>query len=189
MIREQDQCKTCAGNKTTSSVCKLQVNIEKGMKENDRIVFRGSANEAPGMQPGDIVFVIKENKHEVLHRQGCDLVMQKKISLLQALTGVRFRVPHLDGMQLLITSSPEDVSSLFPFPSRLDIVYGIAVLTKNITCTCVQTLQVIAPGDVRAIVGKGMPIKGSPFMKGDLFIKFDVEFPRPGTLSKKDILV
>ena len=87
----------------------LQLNIEKGMKENDRIVFRGRANEAPGVEPGDIIFVVKESGHEFLQRQGCDLVMQKKISLSHALTGVRLHVPHLDGTRLLITTSPGDV--------------------------------------------------------------------------------
>lgn len=48
-----------------------------------------------------------------------------------------------------------------------------------LTCVCV----------LFAVVGKGMPIKGNPFVKGDLFIKFDVEFPKKGSLSAEQLAV
>ena len=47
----------------------------------------------------------------------------------------------------------------------------------------------IAPDDVRAVVGKGMPMKGNPFVKGDLFIKFEVVFPKPKELSAAQLAV
>ncbi len=47
----------------------------------------------------------------------------------------------------------------------------------------------IAPGDVKSVVGKGMPIKGNTFVKGDLFIKFDVKFPSKGALSPEQLSV
>lgn len=37
--------------------------------------------------------------------------------------------------------------------------------------------QIIKPGDVKGIVGEGMPLPKNPFEHGNLFIKFDVVFP------------
>ncbi len=47
----------------------------------------------------------------------------------------------------------------------------------------------IAPGDVRAVVGRGMPVQASPFVKGDLLIHFDVIFPKPRELTAAQVLV
>ncbi|KAL6911925.1 hypothetical protein ACP4OV_000730 [Aristida adscensionis] len=43
--------------------------------------------------------------------------------------------------------------------------------------------EVIKPGQHKAINDEGMPQHGRPFMKGRLFVEFDVEFPVPGTLT------
>ncbi|CAD6250035.1 unnamed protein product [Miscanthus lutarioriparius] len=43
--------------------------------------------------------------------------------------------------------------------------------------------EVIKPGQHKAINDEGMPQHGRPFMKGRLFVEFNVEFPEPGALS------
>lgn len=37
----------------------LEVHIEKGMRNNQKIVFHGEADEAPNTIPGDIIFQIQ----------------------------------------------------------------------------------------------------------------------------------
>ena len=37
--------------------------------------------------------------------------------------------------------------------------------------------NVVEPGSTKMVPGEGMPRYRSPFEKGELFIKFDVEFP------------
>jgi len=37
--------------------------------------------------------------------------------------------------------------------------------------------HVVKPGDVRSVVGEGMPIYRNPDEKGDLYVKFDITFP------------
>lgn len=49
--------------------------------------------------------------------------------------------------------------------------------------------EMITNDDVRSVVGRGMPIKGNSFVKGDLFIKFEVAFPKKGTLTPEQIAV
>uniref|UniRef100_A0A0E0K354 J domain-containing protein n=2 Tax=Oryza punctata TaxID=4537 RepID=A0A0E0K354_ORYPU len=43
--------------------------------------------------------------------------------------------------------------------------------------------EVIKPGQHKAINDEGMPQHGRPFMKGRLFVEFNVEFPEPGALT------
>lgn len=83
-------------------------------------------------------------------RKGANLFVKKKISLVEALHGVCFRLTHLDKRQLLVKTRPGEM---------------------------------IIPGDQKGISDEGMPVHGSPYTKGGLFIKFDVEFPEPGSLS------
>lgn len=47
--------------------------------------------------------------------------------------------------------------------------------------------EVIKDGDVRSIMGEGMPRFGSPFERGNLHVKFEVEMPAPGSLSEDQI--
>lgn len=52
---------------------------------------------------------VKIAKHDVFQRRGADLVFVKKISLLEALTGVTFELKHLDGKRHLIATAPGDI--------------------------------------------------------------------------------
>ncbi|EGT46994.1 CBN-DNJ-19 protein [Caenorhabditis brenneri] len=47
-----------------------------------------------------------------------------------------------------------------------------------------KTGDVIKPGLVRGVVGKGMPNKKYPNLKGNLFVEFDVEFPKDHFLDE-----
>lgn len=45
------------------------------------------------------------------------------------------------------------------------------------------------PGSVRVVRGEGMPQYRNPFEKGDLFIKFDVQFPQNNWISPEKLVV
>ena len=93
----QRTCAQCDGQgqkadtKTERKV--LEVHIEKGMRHNEKITFRGMADEIPGMEPGDVHFIIQEKDHNLFKRKGADLLVTKDISLNQALTGFAVRSP------------------------------------------------------------------------------------------------
>lgn len=46
----------------------LEVHVDKGMKHGQRITFAGEADQAPGVEPGDIVLLLQEKEHEVRPR-------------------------------------------------------------------------------------------------------------------------
>jgi DnaJ family protein A protein 2 len=51
---------------------------------------------------GDVYVRILIEKHKVFVRAGADLFIEKKITLLEALTGTNFTVKHLDGSSLKV---------------------------------------------------------------------------------------
>ena len=85
VINEKDHCKKCEGKKVIKEVKILEDHIDKGMKHGQRITFTGEADQAPGVEPGDIVLLLQEKEHEVFQRDGNDLHMTYKIGLVEAL--------------------------------------------------------------------------------------------------------
>lgn len=65
MISEKDRCKKCEGKKVIKEVKILEVHVDKGMKHGQKITFGGEADQAPGLEPGDIVLVLQGKEHEV----------------------------------------------------------------------------------------------------------------------------
>lgn len=65
VISEKDRCKKCEGKKVVKEVKILEVHVDKGMKQGQKITFGGEADQAPGVEPGDIVLVLQEKDHEV----------------------------------------------------------------------------------------------------------------------------
>ncbi|KAL9250846.1 DnaJ homolog subfamily B member 4-like protein [Drosera capensis] len=78
----------------------LAVDVEPGWKKGTRITFPGKGHHEPGLMPGDIVFVIDVKPHPVFKRSGNDLIVNQKISLLEALTGKTLTITTLDGRDL-----------------------------------------------------------------------------------------
>ncbi|RXN17356.1 dnaJ -like protein [Labeo rohita] len=154
VISEKDRCKKCEGKKVVKEVKILEVHVDKGMKHGQKITFGGEADQAPGLEPGDIVLVLQEKEHETYRREGNDLYMTHKIGLVEALCGFHFTLKHLDGRQIVVK-----------YPAG----------------------KVIEPGSVRVVRGEGMPQYRNPFEKGDLFIKFDVQFPDNNWLSPEKL--
>ncbi|KAD4983166.1 hypothetical protein E3N88_19837 [Mikania micrantha] len=56
----------------------------------------------PGAAPGDLIFVVDEKPHNTFKRDGNDLVLTKRITLLEALTGKTIKVTTLDSRNLTV---------------------------------------------------------------------------------------
>lgn len=87
----------------------LEVMVEKGMKNGQRIVFEGKGDVMPGALPGDVVLVLEQKEHDLFQRRGSDLIMKKEITLYEALAGVHLVFDHLDGHKVVIKSKPGEV--------------------------------------------------------------------------------
>lgn len=85
---------------------KVDLTIDRGMMEGQKIVLAGEGDCIPGAARGDTILSIVEKKHPVFTRQGCDLIMTKKINLFEALSGTTFTVNTLDGRKLMVKTKP-----------------------------------------------------------------------------------
>lgn len=144
VINEKDACKSCKGRKVLKEIKYLEVHVDKGMRDNERIIFKGEGDQQPGVETGDVVIILQTKPHELFHREGANLYMSHTLSLTEALCGFQMVIKHLDGRDIVIKHPP-----------------GV----------------VVEPRAMKGIRGEGMPVYRDPFEKGNLYIKFDVEFP------------
>jgi len=108
-IPDKDLCKTCNGRKVMATNKVIHMDIEKGLAEGKKITLRGEASEAPGAIPGDVIFVIREEPHPIFKRDGVHLIMETTVPLVNALTGFKFLVTHLDNREILVDIPPGDI--------------------------------------------------------------------------------
>ncbi|CAK9139941.1 unnamed protein product [Ilex paraguariensis] len=80
----------------------LTIEIKPGWKKGTKITFPEKGNEQRGVIPSDLVFIVDEKPHSVFKRDGNDLVVTQKISLVEALTGYTAQLSTLDGRNLTI---------------------------------------------------------------------------------------
>jgi DnaJ family protein A protein 2 len=104
VIKEKDRCKTCKGLKVVQERKILEIYVDKGMKNKQRIVFSGEGDQEPGVVPGDVIIVLQQEDHPVFKRDERNLLVEKEISLFEALCGFSFTLKHLDGRTLRIKS-------------------------------------------------------------------------------------
>jgi DnaJ-class molecular chaperone len=164
MIQQaQTVCPACNGEGKKFKLKKdrevLEVFIEKGARNGQKIVFPNKADEMPDTEPGDVVFVIQEEPHSVFERKGEDLYIKRSVTLLEALTGCQIVVTHLDGRKLIIKTKPGEIIK-----------------------------PVLGGRGVKAVRGEGMPTPKNPFVKGNLFVLIDIEFPDTVTEEQAETL-
>jgi len=145
VIAEKDRCTSCRGHKTVKEQKTLNVFVEKGMAHQQRIVFSGEADEGLDRTPGDVVVILQQKEHPVFKREGRNLIMKKTITLVEALTGFKFTIEHLDGRKIVVAP---DLG------------------------------KVVKPGDFKVLRDEGMCVYKRPDIRGDLYIEFEIEFPK-----------
>merc|ERR1719197_668619 len=82
MIQQmQSGCGACNGQgksfKRKSEREVLEVHIQKGSPNDHEMTFREMADEHPDADPGDVVFVLKEQEHKLFKRKGADLFIER----------------------------------------------------------------------------------------------------------------
>lgn len=155
IIAPADRCPTCNGNKVVKERKKFNVFVEPGRDISEHIVLHGEAHQAPGAVAGDVVVTLHQKPHPQIQRFGQDLLVERKLSLSEALGGFQFNLPHLNKRVLNVNPGEKGT--------------------------------IVKPGDVKKIPNEGMPIRQQPGKRGDLYIKFDVEFPEGQFLNKEKI--
>uniref|UniRef100_A0A8C9JBT1 DnaJ heat shock protein family (Hsp40) member A4 n=1 Tax=Panthera tigris altaica TaxID=74533 RepID=A0A8C9JBT1_PANTA len=108
-ISPRDRCEICGGAKVTREKKIIEVHVEKGMKDGQKILFHGEGDQEPELEPGDVIIVLDQKDHSVFQRRGHDLIMKMKIQLSEALCGFKKMIKTLDDRVLVITSKAGEV--------------------------------------------------------------------------------
>ena len=107
MIKEK--CPKCKGQKIANIKVKTTLDIDKGVPDGHRYIKKDEGDQYPEVENGDVVFEIYLDKHKDFIRKGADLIYKCEISLLQALTGLKFVLKHLDGRKIVIYTKPGEI--------------------------------------------------------------------------------
>ena len=107
------RCKKCSGRKVTRERKILEVSVDKGMEDGQKITFSGEGDQEPGLEPGDIIIVLDEKEHPTFKRNGVDLIMKMSLTLSEALCGMKKTITTLDNRTLLIQTIPGKTSLIF----------------------------------------------------------------------------
>lgn len=109
-ISPRDRCKQCGGRKTVRDRKILEVHVDPGMTDGQKIVFSGEGDQEPELEPGNIVIVLEEKEHEVFKRSRYDLIMRMQLEPVESLCGFQKVIRTLDGRDLVITALPGTVT-------------------------------------------------------------------------------
>lgn len=108
-IQQQEEVSSKEKCKNEDTV--IDVQIEKGMREGEKLTFPRMSEQRPGMIPGDVALTLRTEKHRRFKRRGDDLHIETKITLREALLGWTQTIKHLDGH--IVEFSTESVTSPF----------------------------------------------------------------------------
>ncbi|KAL5975611.1 hypothetical protein ACLOJK_019936 [Asimina triloba] len=80
----------------------LTIDVKPGWKKGTKITFPDKGNEQLNQLPPDLIFIIDEKPHDLFKRDSNDLIVNHKVSLVEALTGTIVHLTTLDYRRLTI---------------------------------------------------------------------------------------
>lgn len=106
-VRERDRCKKCKGAQVVKGRAKVDVDIQPGMRDGQRLVFRGQADCVPGCEkPGHLIILLKLHPHSTIQVRNNDLCTEASITLSESLLGINRTVfTHLDGRSVRLRTN------------------------------------------------------------------------------------
>lgn len=103
-INASDKCTVCSGKKVVMEECLFDINISKGARAGDSVIFNGKSNEAPGVVAGDFIVRVNETNDTKFVRIDQNLLYKCTIDLVDALCGVTVTIVHLDGRNVIFNN-------------------------------------------------------------------------------------
>lgn len=85
------------------------ISVPKGAETGEVILLSNRGNENANGVRGDVKVTIIVEEHELFKRTGLDILIEKKISLKDALCGFVFDIEHVNGKKFSFNSSPGNI--------------------------------------------------------------------------------
>lgn len=92
-------CAACPGGPTQREAVMLNVEVQRGMRSRDTLLFESVADERIGATPGDLVLTLAQTTHPRFRRVNDDLFLVVNLTLAEALLGFERSITLLDGSE------------------------------------------------------------------------------------------
>ena len=126
IMKPNSKCLKCQGKCIIIETKELDVPIEKGLKNGDKITLFGESHQDPSFKEhGDLILIVNIQEHKIFKRVGDNLLIRKEVLLCDALCGFKFDIVHLDGRKLLLRTN----NVIDPYSKR--IIRGEGMPTKS----------------------------------------------------------
>nr|CAD7433452.1 unnamed protein product [Timema monikensis] len=188
VINDKDRCTSCRGKKVQNQTKILEVHVDKGMRENQKIYFRGEGDQQVGVnkEPQDQLLwsgrstgMVKVSLHRFATTTAIKCcrhvpVFQPDVEpgdIIIVLQQKAHETFQRQGDDLYISRTVTLTEALCGFNMLVTHMDSRGLVVRH------PPGRIIKPGDMKCIVGEGMPHHRNPFEKGNLYVKFDVVFP------------
>jgi DnaJ-class molecular chaperone len=85
----------------------INISIPPGIQSGQQIRYQGLGDSSiAGVPPGDLIVNVHVRQHPVFHREGTNVIVEKRIPAWDAMLGVKTRINTLDGKNLEIAIPP-----------------------------------------------------------------------------------
>jgi molecular chaperone DnaJ len=101
----QNVCGYCHGAGTQMQEQTVEIEIPKGVSSGMQLTMHGFGNHIKGGSPGDLHIFVEEIKEFYFKREGANLIVDKEISVIDAILGNQIKVKTPHG-EVLITIDP-----------------------------------------------------------------------------------
>jgi DnaJ-class molecular chaperone len=97
----------------------IYVTVPQGVDDNEIIILRDKGNSLNENVKGDVKIFVKINNDTLFKRVGLDLVLDKKITLKEALCGFTFEIKYLNGKSYTLNNNkgniiPPEYKKVYP---------------------------------------------------------------------------
>jgi len=128
IIREEDKCKKCQGKGLIDEKVDYDFNVPIGSKHAEQVTLRGQGHEVQNASNGDVVVILRVEKHAIFQRIGADLAMNYELTLKEALCGYNIKIKHFGNRHIHVKSKPNEITQ----PAQLKVVYNQGLPQKKI---------------------------------------------------------
>ena len=92
----KDKCRVCFGTGTEVLEETVEIEIPAGVSDNMKFNMKGFGNYTRGGHSGDLIIYIEEIKENYFKRVGKDILIEKNISVIDAIVGnnLKVKTPH-----------------------------------------------------------------------------------------------
>jgi len=153
-------CPNCGGENTVVEQVEMSIWIPAGAPDGTQIVQAHEGNQHQFRKRGDLIFTVHSEPHPRFRRDGANIHYTAKMTLIEALTGMKKKLTLLSGKRLTVKHSKVTFSGY----------------QKNF------------PGHGLPVTEEGQDPKAMPRAFGDLVVDFEVVFPQRLTPKQYTVL-